>query len=306
MTSLLVGSWLGRYGALASLLLPVFACAAVGAAWGLRRRAYPGEFIAVLSTSVTTPALVFHTLLTTRLDNAQLAQIAGAVLFSLALAAGFGTIALRLLGLPALALAPTVTFPNAGNLGLPVAQLAFGDTGLAVAVAFFAIASITQHTLGPVLLSRVRTTSPRNWPRGMVLTCATALALRAAGLQPPPPVLESAWLIGSLSVPLMLLSLGYALVTVDRAGLGRGSVVGAIRLIAGAAAGFAVTRLLDLPPLVASVMALQSMLPVAVVSYLYADRYTDQGPVAAGAVLASTLLFVLLSPVMLWSVGAVR
>ena len=36
--------------------------------------------------------------------------------------------------MPARTLEPVATFPNTGNLGLPIAQLAFGDTGLPVAV----------------------------------------------------------------------------------------------------------------------------------------------------------------------------
>jgi predicted permease len=298
-----LSSWLGLYSGMAALLLPVFACAAVGAGWGLRKLHYPGEFIAVLTTAVTTPALVFHTLLTTRIENTRLAQIAGTVLLGLALVAALGALLLALARLPVASLLPTVTFPNADNIGLPVAQLAFGETGLAIAVAFFALTSILQHTLGVAFVSRGGSVR-RAWPVGVFVSCGAALLLRLTAIDVPQPVLESARLVGSLSVPLMLLSLGYALVTVKREGLGRGSLAGAIRLLTGFAAGYLITHLFNLPALVASVIALQLMLPVAVVSYLYADRFTDQGDVAAGAVLVSTVLFVLISPLMLWWVGA--
>ncbi len=41
-------------------------------------------------------------------------------------------------------------------------------------------------------------------------------------------------------------------------------------------------------------------MPCAVVSYMYVKRYTTQGDTAAGAVLVSTVAFLLLAPVILW------
>jgi predicted permease len=298
-----LAGWLSLYGTVAAMLLPVFACAGVGAVWGLRKLEYPGHFVSVLATTVSTPALVFHTLVTTRLDNAQLLQIGGAVIAGLLVAIVLGVIGLRLAGLPPRALGPTVTFSNVGNLGLPVAQLAFGDSGLAVAVAFFAVASVIQHTIGVSVLQGAGGKS-RSWPRGVALACLGAIAVRASGVALAPPLLESVRLIGSLAVPLMLLSLGYALVTVERSGLRRGAMVGVIRVVVGLATGWIVTSLIPLPPLVGQVLALQFAMPAAVVSYLYADRYTDYGDVAAGGVLVSTALFVVLSPLLFWLAGA--
>lgn len=291
--------WLALYLRVGALLLPVIACAAIGAVWGLRKRAYPGEFIAALVTGVTTPALVFHTLVTTRLDAQQLLQVGGATVAGLAIVAVVSATLLRASGLPVAPLLPTATFPNAGNLGLPIAQLAFGETGLAVAVVFFAVCTLLQHTLGVWLLVRGSDPGARSWPRGVAIACLLAVALRAVDIHLPAPVLASASLVGSLTVPLMLISLGHALVTVTRSGLRHGSWVAAIRLASGAFAGWAIALLLGLPPLVAGVVALQLAMPVAVVNYLYAARYTRHGDVTAGAVLASTAIFVALSPLLL-------
>ena len=298
-------AWLGVYAHLAMLLLPVVCCAAVGAVWTRGTQPFPAEFVATLATVVSTPALVFHTLMTTRLDNAQLLNVGAASLLGLAVAAGLSFLALRAMKLPAFTLGPAATFPNAGNLGLPIAHLAFGETGLAVAVAFFSINSIIQHTLGVWVTSRGGDRKQR-WPKGVVIACLLAAAFRLAGVSLPETVMETARLVGSLAVPLMLLSLGYALATVSRAGIRQGAVLGAMRLVVGVLAGAVVVRALHLPPLVAGVMTLQLAMPVAVVNSIYVQRFSSYGDVAAGAVLVSTGLFVVLCPFLMWLANASR
>ncbi|NLC37452.1 MAG: AEC family transporter [Alcaligenaceae bacterium] len=299
-----MSSWLAQYLSILALLLPVFVCVGIGAIWGFRKLAYPGEFISLLVTSITTPALVFNTLVTTQLNDALLLQILNAALLGLVVACLCGAVLLYVLRLPVLALLPSTMFPNAGNLGLPVALLAFGETGLTVAVTIFAIFSLAQHTAGVWLLGLANrsTTRQGKWPYGVALASILAVGLRLLDASVPAPVLSSAQLVGSLTVPLMLISLGYALATVSRTGLRTGSMVGVIRLAAGAVAGIVIINTLSLPPEVASVVVLQMLMPVAVVSYLYTDRYTNYGQISAGAILVSTLLFLFLSPLLIsWS-----
>ena len=294
-----VGMWLDIYAHIATLLLPVVCCAGIGAVCGVRKLTYPAQFIAMLATTISTPALVFYTLMTTRLDNLQLLEVGSATLLGLGLAAVFSGLALRSLNMSARTLGPTVTFPNTGNLGLPIAQLAFGDTGLAVAVAFFAVNSLVQHTLGVWVMSRGGNRG-QPLPKGMMYACLLVVVLRASDIAAPAPLLESARLIGTLAVPLMLLNLGYALATVSRTGIRQGAVVGAMRLLIGLLAGALVIHMINLPPLVASVMTLQLAMPVAIVNCIYVQRFSTYGDVVAGAVLVSTAAFAVLCPLLIW------
>ncbi len=295
---------LALYGHVAALLAPLFACAAIGAWWGRRRNDYPGSFISTLAADVATPALVFHTLLTTALDDRLLLQLGAAALAGLLLAAALAALLLWLARLPVAVLLPSITFPNAGNLGLPVAYLAFGEEGLTAAVVFFTVGTLAQNTLGVWLVSRGGTGPQRKWPLGVVLACVAALALRLSGLPAPEALLASARLVGSLAVPLMLLSLGHALATVSHAGLRQGSLLAAARFVCGGLAGWAVVRGFGLPPATAGAIMLQMLMPVAVINYLYAARFSDRGDTVAGAVVLSTVAFVLLSPLLLWWTGS--
>ena len=43
---------------------------------------------------------------------------------------------------------PALIFPNSGNMGMPLCLFAFGETGLGLAMVFFAVLAVAQFTLG--------------------------------------------------------------------------------------------------------------------------------------------------------------
>lgn len=280
------------------LMLPLLFCVGIGVYWGKRDLPFGGSFITTLVTSVTTPALVFHTFVTTRLDDRALADVAAATVLALLLCALAGALLLKVLKLPVRTLLPTAFLPNAGNLGLPMSQLAFGDAGLSVAVAFFAVNSFIMHTVAVRLLPGVNTRG--SWKSPILLASLAAVGMRVAHVPVPDWLIETARMLGAVTVPLMLLSLGHALALIPSGGVRDGVKVAAIRLITGLAAGLLVVWALDLEAVLAGALTLQMAMPCAVVSYMYARRYTDLGDTAAGAVLVSTVVFLLLAPLMLW------
>ena len=280
------------------LMLPLLSCVGIGLFWGKRDLPFGGNFITTLVTSVTTPALVFHTFVTTHLDDRALADVAAATLIALLLCALISAALLKAWKLPVLSLLPTAFLPNAGNLGLPISQLAFGDAGLSVAVAFFAVNSFVMHTIAVRMLPGVNTKG--SWKSPILLASVVAVALRLLHVPVPAWIIETARMLGAVTVPLMLLSLGHALALIPSNGVRDGAKVAVIRLAVGLATGLVVVWALNLEPVLAGALTLQMAMPCAVVSYMYARRYTPLGDTAAGAVLVSTVVFLLLAPLMLW------
>ena len=213
------------------LMLPLLFCVGIGVYWGKRDLPFGGSFITTLVTSVTTPALVFHTFVTTRLDDRALADVAAATVLALLLCALAGALLLKVLKLPVRTLLPTAFLPNAGNLGLPMSQLAFGDAGLSVAVAFFAVNSFIMHTVAVRLLPGVNTRG--SWKSPILLASLAAVGMRVAHVPVPDWLIETARMLGAVTVPLMLLSLGHALALIPSGGVRDGVKVAAIRLITG-------------------------------------------------------------------------
>lgn len=277
-------------------------CVGVGLYWGKRQLPFSANFLALLVTSISTPALVFHTLVVTELDNALLVEIGVITLLLLAGAGLVSAILLRVLGLPVRALLMTTMFPNTGNLGLPMSMMAFGPNGFSAAIVFFAVCAFVQNTIGVRTLPNAGVHGA--WRSPVLVAAVAAVIVRIIDSPLPVWALESVELVGSLTVPLMLISLGYALSSIPVGGLRAGSVIAAIRITLLPLSAWAITWAIGLPPELQGVMVLQMAMPCAVLSYMFATRYTDMGEVAAGAVLVSTVAFLLLSPLILWLVGA--
>jgi len=282
-------------------MLPLVVCGLVGFVWGKRGIAYPSAFVSTLVTYVAIPLLVFHTLMTTPLDADALLLILGVSTVALLGAALLVAGLLWVFRLPVAALGQTAWMPNAGNLGLPMATLVFGAEGLTVAIAFFAVSSFLSFTLG----LRWLTGSAGKVSRQPVVW-ATILAVlsRAVGLSAPEWLLESALLLGSLAVPLMLLTLGHALSALPRSGLKAGTLVAMTRFTSGGLVALILLTVSGLPHAIAAPIALQMVMPCAINSYLFARLHGTEGDASAGGVLVSTLAFILLAPLLLWALGA--
>jgi predicted permease len=285
------------YASTVVLLLPMMVCVGVGLWWGRAAKPFSTDFVSRLVTLVAIPALVFHTLMSTALEPGALFDVLWVSIAALLIAAVMSGLMLWALRLPVAALGQTAWIPNAGNLGLPMAQLAFGLEGLAVALTFFAVSSFLSFTLG---LRWLTGSAGKALRQPVVWAVLLALLARSLELRPPDWVLRSTELLGKMAVPLMLITLGHALATLPKAGLKLGAWVAGVRFASGAAVAFVVLTQLGLSPLLAGPIALQLLMPCAVNSYLFARLHGTQGDASAGAVLVSTAVFVVLAPLFLW------
>jgi predicted permease len=98
----------------------------------------------------------------------------------------------------------------------------------------------------------------------------------------------------------MLLALGVALARLRPGGLGRATLLSALRLALGWGGGLLVVWLLGLEGTVRGIVLIEMAMPVAVFNYLFAQRYDNRPEEVAGMVLVSTLATVVLLPGLLW------
>ena len=213
--------------------------------------------------------------------------------------AAVGYLLLKLLGLRVRTFLPSLTFPNNGNLGLPLAAYAFGSEGLGYAIVFYAICMIGQFTVGQAIAA-----GSTNW-RGVFrlpLLYATVLGVLVSVSHAAPPawLVNTIALVGGMTIPLMLLMLGASLARLRIQAAGNALLLSAIRIVTGAAIGYAITLMLELHGAAQSVLIMQCAMPVAVYNYLFAQKWNNQPEEVAGLVVVSTLASIVSVPALLF------
>jgi predicted permease len=124
----------------------------------------------------------------------------------------------------------------------------------------------------------------------LLYALAVALVLVITNTPVPPWIANTIELLGGITIPLMLITLGVSLARLGIRSLKLSLAIAVGRLVLGFGAALAVTSVLNLPDLVAKVLIVQSTMPVAVFSYLFAHVYKRQPEEVAGAVVLSTLI----------------
>ena len=245
--------------------------------------------------NVSGPCLVFHSLSQLTLPLAEFFTVAAASIVMLVGIALAGMILLKILKLSVRTYLPALAIGNVGNLGLPLSLFAFGERGLALAIAVYVTNSLFQFTLVPMLqsqasLGKTLLTTP------VIYGAAAGLAVLATDMQLPGWLIDTVEMLGNLLIPLMLITLGHTLGGLKAENLRLAFSLGAARLILAFAVAVLVSELMGLTGMAQGVLVLQGVMPAAVFTYFFAVRYERNADDIAGIVLISTLLAALLLP----------
>ncbi|MEZ5479773.1 MAG: AEC family transporter [Thiolinea sp.] len=195
------------------IIFPVFACSAVGLLYGRYHR--PDMRVAnKINMDVFVPVLIFWALLDKPFD---FASYSGLAIGGIAVVLGSGLLLLPIVWLLKINLKtflPPMMFNNSGNMGIPLVLFAFGEEMLQAAVILFIVEMLLHFTLGIYILDH-RTNFWRLLRMPMIIATLLGLLGSALGLQLPGPVMETVKLLGQVSIPLLLFSLGVRLLDVN-------------------------------------------------------------------------------------------
>lgn len=241
-----------------------------------------------LLLDVLVPLLVFSALASKDFD---LLGYRWLLLASLAIVIGSGLLAwpvARLMGVDIRTFLPPMMFNNCGNMGLPLAVLAYGQAALGPAVALFVVSNTLHFTLGPYIVShhanlRVLARSPIIW--ATVVGAAVALARVSV----PDVVLVPAKLLGDATIPLMLFSLGCRMTSVSLRGWQIGVAGAVVCPLAGLAIALPLARWLPLGEMERGLMFVFAALPPAVLNFLVAEQYRQEPDKVAAIVLLGNI-----------------
>lgn len=283
---------------LLSIIVPVFAIIALGYAWG--RRARPDMAVVNrITMNVLSPALIFSALSSKSFDVADNRLL---MLGSLGVVLGSGLLAwpvARWLREDARTFVPPMMFNNCGNMGLPLALLAFGDRWLPAAVALFVTSNLLHFTLGARMVRR----DANLWGllrSPMVLATAAGALLSALAFRPPDWIALPLRMVGDVAVPLMLFALGVRMTGIPLQGWRLGVAGAAIRPLAGLVVALPLGPLLGLEGTPLAMLYLFASLPPAVLNFLVAEQYQQEPEKVASIVLIGNLASLVFVPLGLW------
>tara|TARA_R110002167_G_scaffold55975_7_gene159101 strand:+ start:2785 stop:3660 length:876 start_codon:yes stop_codon:yes gene_type:complete len=284
-----------------SILAPIFVCVGIGYGWSKSGKDFDTSLVTAIVTYFATPCLVFYALAKVKLDPANLWGMGLAALIANLAFVVIGSAVLAAFKLPQRAFLQALTWPNVGNVGLPLCLLAFGQEGLALAVVFFTVYVILQMTVGVAFVSG--SVSPRSLLK-MPIIPATAFAavFLFTELEVPTWLFNTTKLIGDLTIPLMLFTLGVSLASLKMASLKTAFGLSLLRLGMGFGVGLAIAWAMGLTGAAAGVVILQCSMPAAVFCYLFAQLYDQRPEEVAGLVIVSTFMGFAALPALLWFV----
>ena len=282
---------------LPGILFPIFGIVAAG--YFYARQHKPEMAVANrLNMDVFVPALVFAAMAGKSFDLAAYAPLALGGFLVLAACGLLAWPIARLIGCQPKTLAPPMMFNNSGNIGLPLAVLAWGEEALAAAVILFMVENTLHFSFGARLLdpgARLLTL----WRVPVVAAALAGLAVALLKIPVWQPLVIAIKMLGDVSVPLLLFSLGVRMTDVSfrEWKLATGSAL--LRPLAGMAVAWCLINLLGLQGRDAAMLLVFGALPPAVLNFLFAERYRQEPERVASIVLIGNLAALIFLPLAL-------
>jgi predicted permease len=282
---------------LVTILFPIFGLVAAG--YFYARHHKPEMAVANrLNMDVFVPALVFAAMAGKSFDLAAYAPLALGGFIVLVSCGLLAWPLARLFGVQTKTLVPPMMFNNSGNIGLPLAVLAWGEAALPAAVILFMVENTLHFSLGARLLD----------PQTRILTLwripvvfAAIAGFTVALLQIPiwQPLVIAIKMLGDIAVPLLLFSLGVRMTDVSFSEwkVATGSAI--LRPLAGMLIAMGVIQLLGLQGQNAAMLLVFGALPPAVLNFLFAERYKQEPQRVASIVLIGNLAALVFLPLAL-------
>jgi hypothetical protein len=189
-------------------------------------------------------------------------------------------------------------FTNSGNMGLPLAVLAFGEHALPAAMVLFLVENTLHFTIGNAMLEGH--VHPKVLLRLPILQATLAgLFVALLGAHVWKPLAVALDLLGQVAIPLMLFALGVRMTDIDLKNWRIGITAAMVCPASGLAVALLVTPWLKLEGMQWQQLLVFSMLPPAVLNYMLAEKFNASPEVVASIVLLGNLASIVTIPAML-------
>ena len=280
------------------IVAPVFILAAIGFTWVKIGWSYEIEFVTRLAMTLSVPALIFVALMKANISADTLSNLFLSSLIAYLFLALIFWITGKIFKLNMATYWAPLIFGNTGNLGLPLAMFAFGEVGLGYAVVVFAVMAIGSFSIGVWMVSGGGSIN-KVFKEPMVWATLLGALFLIQGWHTPKWATNTLELLGQMAIPLMLITLGVALARLKMNLISRAIILSILKLCVSVGVAWIIGIYFELNDIAFAVLVMQIATPVAVTSYLLAQKYGADANEVAGLVIASTALSVFALPVLL-------
>ncbi|MDD5259474.1 MAG: AEC family transporter [bacterium] len=182
-----------------------------------------------------------------------------------------------------------IIFINSAYLGIPVNTYILGPAATKYAIIFDLVPTLIMFTFGVALVAKGdRLKEMLKMP--LAYAALIGMLLNAQGVPVPWPVLKITGFIKTITIPLILVIVGYELKPFKTTLLNRVLAASVLRMAGGAIMAFSLVSLLRLEGIPALVCLISASMPSAVNSYVLARKYQANAEFAAAVVAMGTLI----------------
>jgi malate permease and related proteins len=279
------------------VIFPVIAVVAIGV-WAGRKHNPEMAVANRLNMDYFTPAMVFTVMAGGTFHIREYLWLAGAAVISIFACGVIGYATARMLDEAPKTVALPIMINNSGNLGIPLAFLAFGQEGMAAAVVLFLVSNTVHFTIGPWVLNHDAKIS-EVFKTPVLIAAALGLLCNSLTIQVWSPLFFALRMLGDISVPLMLFALGVRLADVRFSESRTGVVAALVRPLAGMMTAAFFGWLMNLPSIQMAELILFGSLPPAVMNYMFAERYRQEPQKVASIVMVGNIAGLIFIPLAL-------
>ncbi|HIO96654.1 MAG TPA: AEC family transporter [Leucothrix sp.] len=179
---------------------------------------------------------------------------------------------------------PSMMFNNSGNMGLPLAVLAFGEDALSAAVILFLAENLLHFTLGTYIVN-----GKISWWNllKMPVNIATiiGLVLSFTRWEMPEIIYTPIHLLAQIVIPLMLVSLGVRMTQIDFSAWRIGLIGAVVCPLVSVIPAFIILLFIPLEPMQRAQLLVFATLPPAVLNFMFAEKY-QKSPIEVASIVA--------------------
>ncbi len=278
-------------------VFPLFIIVLSGYLYG-RFRQTDIEFANRANMDLFIPALIFHSMATQSFPLSQYQDLAlGAAIIVL----GSGLLLypfVKLMKIDVRTFLPPMMFNNSGNLGLPLMVLAFGEQALPAAVILFLVENTLHMSVGVSMLDR-KSHPLQLLKMPMIQATIAGIIWSTLEWKLPQAFAMPIQMLGQISIPLMLFTLGIRIVQVGLNSWREGLLGAVLCPLSGVLIALACQLWLQLSDEQFAMLMVFGALPPAVLNYMVAERYNQEPHRVAAIVLIGNMGSLIAIPLVL-------